>query len=71
MTYSVTITSSTGLKATYACGGASDQGALIYAGKVVEANADRSDPHASVSIYRDDTEIGVAASVAEMTTRAV
>ena len=71
MTYSVTITSSSGSKATYACGGSTEQAALIYAGKVVEAHADRSDPKASVAIYHDGAKIGIAATVAEMTTRAV
>ena len=32
MAYTVTITSTTGEKNTYTCGGATDQEALIYAG---------------------------------------
>ena len=71
MTYTVTITSTTGERNTYTCGGASDQEALIYAGKVVEEKADTSDPDASVTITRDGKEIGPAASVAEMTRKAV
>lgn len=71
MTYTVTITSTTGEKNTYTCGGASDQEALIYAGKVVEEKADTSDPDASVTIAKDGKEIGPAATVAEMTSKAV
>ncbi len=53
MIYTVTITSTTGEKNTYNCGGATDQEALIYAGKVVEEKADASDLAASVSINKD------------------
>jgi hypothetical protein len=67
MTYTVTITSSAGQETSYECGGADDQAALIYAGKVVEANADSSDPSAAVTVLRNGTPIGPAASVAEMT----
>ena len=71
MTFTVTITSSKGQETSYPCGGADDQAALIYAGKVVEANADLSDPEAAVTIYKDGALIGPAASVAEMTRKAV
>ena len=71
MTYTVTITSTTGEKNTYTCGGATDQEALIYAGKVVEAKADASDPAASVSIEKDGVEFGPVVTVADMIKRAV
>lgn len=71
MTYTVTITSTSGEKNTYTCGGATDQEALIYAGKVVEEKADADDPEATVSIEKDGKEFGPAATVAEMTKKAV
>jgi len=69
MTYTVTITSSGGEQNTYKCGGATDQEALIYAGKVVEDKADRDDPEASVVIAKDGKQIGPGASVADTTKR--
>ena len=71
MTYTVTITSTTGDKNTYTCGGVTDQEALIYAGKVVEEKADASDPEASVSIEKEGSGIGPAATVAEMIKKAI
>ena len=71
MPYTVTITPTSGDKTTYPCGGASDQEALIYAGKVVEANADRSDPDAAISVEKDGAAIGPPATVAEMTQKTV
>ena len=71
MAYAVTITSTDGKEQTYACSGAGDQEALIYAGKVVEANADRADPDASVKITKDGEGIGPVSTVKEMTTKAV
>ena len=71
MTYTVTITSTDGNKSTYTCGSATDQEALIYAGKVVEEKADRADPEASVTIEKDGEEIGPPATVRDMITKAV
>ena len=71
MTYTVTITSTNGSKNTYTCGGATDQEALIYAGKVVEQNADRADLEASVTIEKDGEKVGPVATVRDMTTKAV
>ena len=71
MTYTVTITSTSGEKNTYQCAGLSDQEALIYAGKVVEEKADEADPDASVTICKDDKPIGPNATVRDMTTKAV
>ena len=71
MTYTVTITSTDGSKNTYSCGGATDQEALIYAGKVVEEKADPDDPNATVTIEKDGKEIGVPAVVRDMITKAV
>ena len=70
MTYSVTITSSDGNTNSYACAGASDQQALIYAGKVVEEKADRDDSAAAVTVTRDGEAIGPASTVGDMTTKA-
>ena len=67
----MTITSITGEKNTYTCGGATDQEALIYAGKVVEEKADVTDPEASVSIEKDGSWIGPAATVAEVINKAI
>lgn len=71
MTYKVTITSSGGQTHTYACGGSTDQEAMIYAGKVVEEKADVSDPEASVDITRNGEKIGPIATVADMIKKAV
>lgn len=67
MTYIVTITSPDGNKTSFSCGGGSDQEALIYAGKIVEANVTDLDPDASVTILRDGTAIGTATTVKEIT----
>ena len=69
MTYTISITSADGNKNTYACGGATDQEALVYAGRagrVVEEKADPSDPKATVTIDKDGTQIGVPAVVGEV-----
>ncbi len=71
MAYTVTITSTNGKQSTYACGGAGDQEALIFAGKVVEEHADPDDTEASVTIDKDGKEIGVPAKVREMLGKAV
>lgn len=71
MVYTVTIIPSSGEKSSYPCGGASDQEALIYAGKVVEANADRSDPDAAIVVEKDGEPIGPTATLAELTRKAV
>ena len=71
MTYTVTITSTDGNKNTYTCGGATDQEALIYAGKIVEEKADEADPEASVTIEKDGEKVGPTATVRDMTTKAV
>ena len=71
MPYTVTIVSTDGAKHTYVCGGATDQEALIYAGKVVEEKADRGDPDAYVTIEKDGEKIGPVATVKDMTTKAV
>lgn len=70
MTYTVTVASPDGRNDIYICGGANDQAAPIYAGKVVELLAKHAQPDASVIVLRDDEEIGVPATVREMRTRA-
>lgn len=67
MTYSVKIVSSGGREHRFLCAGPNDQVAMIYAGKVVEAHADRADLDARVRIDRDGTPIGPRSSVAELT----
>ena len=67
----MTITSTDGNKNTYTCGGATDQEALIYAGKIVEEKADEADPEASVTIEKDGEKVGPTATVRDMTTKAV
>lgn len=71
MSYLVTITSTDGNKNTFNCGGATDQEALIYAGKIVEDKGDENDPAATVAITKDGKDIGPASTVRDMTTRAV
>ena len=71
MPYTVSIIPKSGDKATYTCGGATDQEALVYAGKVVEENAADADPSATVVIEKDGERIGPPATIADMTKRAV
>ena len=71
MSYEVTITSKDGKEQSYPCGGVNDQDALIYAGKIVEANAISFSDNDAVNITKDGKKIGPIATVREMTTRAV
>lgn len=71
MSYKVTITSMSGQQQEYPCGGTSDQEALIYAGKIVEANAGSLSQSDEVCIMNDGEKIGPIATVKDMTTRAV
>ena len=70
-TYTVTVHSTNGESTTYPCAGVQDQDALIYAGKVVEEHADRSDPNASVTIKKDGEVFGPASTVRDMITKTV
>jgi hypothetical protein len=67
MAYTVIITATDGTQVSYPCAGKSDQDAMIYAGKVIEANADSLDAFSRVTVLRDGKEISTATTVREVT----
>lgn len=71
MSYQVTIRSSDGPRHDYRCAGVCDQAALIYAGKIVEANAALFSSDDAVEVTKDGEKIGPMATVRDMATQAI